>query len=320
MRAMTLGVAAVAAVLAIAGPAAAASKPTVATSAATAVAQTSATLHASINPQGQATTWHFQFGTTTSYGGQTGPGSAGAGTTAVKRDAVLTGLKPATTYHFRVVATNATGTTFGADRAVTTKKQPLGLSLAASPNPAPFGGPITLTGTLTGTGNAAKAVVLQQRAFPYTAAWANVGNQQVTSATGGFSFPVLSLTANTQFRVLTTGTGAIASPIVLAGSAAVVNITASSMTPKARSLVRFAGTIRPKEDGALYALQKQKGTAWVTIGGSSLRSYSADASKYAIRSRIAHSGNYRIFVGVADGAHQSSSSRTLTIKVRSRYS
>jgi hypothetical protein len=90
--------------------------PTATTGAATNVTATGATLNGTVNPEGTATTYSFQFGTTTSYGFQTVPGNAGSGTSSVSVSTKVAPLSPGTTYHFRVVAVNAGGTTFGADR------------------------------------------------------------------------------------------------------------------------------------------------------------------------------------------------------------
>jgi len=55
--------------------------PTVTTKAASSVKDSSANLNASVNPNGQATTVIFEYGTTTSYGTKTAPkASAQAGT------------------------------------------------------------------------------------------------------------------------------------------------------------------------------------------------------------------------------------------------
>ncbi len=303
--------------LALAGNAVAAVKPTVSTGSATAVTQTSATLHGTVNPQGAATTYYFQYGKTTAYGAQTGPTSAGSGTTAVDVKAPIVGLTPSTTYHYRVVATNAIGATVGADKKFTTPKQPLGFSLAATPNPVQFGGATTVAGQLTGTGNAGKGVQLQQRPYPYTAAFANVGNAQIVNAQGQFSFPISPLTQNTQYRVVTTGSGSVTSPVVLVGSHLVIRFSVGRTVTSGRSL-RFAGSVAPKEDGAQYAIQKQKGTTWVTVAGGTLRSYTADKSRFAKRVRIRHSGTYRVYVGVNEGAHLPFSSAGVAIKVKPR--
>ena len=90
-----------------------------------AVAQTSATLNGSINPNDQDTTYHFQFGATAASGTVLPAPDAdiGSGYGDVNVGQQLTGLSPGTTYHYRVVATNATspaGGTVGADRTFTT--------------------------------------------------------------------------------------------------------------------------------------------------------------------------------------------------------
>lgn len=89
--------------------------PTVATGATSNIADTRATFNGTVNPQGEETNFSVQYGTTTNYGRQTRPVSVGsdAGDRAVAAD--VDGLTPGTTYHYRVLATNASGTTFGAD-------------------------------------------------------------------------------------------------------------------------------------------------------------------------------------------------------------
>jgi phosphodiesterase/alkaline phosphatase D-like protein len=82
--------------------------------------RSSATLSGSVNPQGQATTYYFRYGTTTSYGTQTSPQNAGAGNGAVGVNATINGLTANTTYHYQLVAQNAGGTSFGTDQTVTT--------------------------------------------------------------------------------------------------------------------------------------------------------------------------------------------------------
>jgi hypothetical protein len=73
------------------------------------------TVNGSVDPDGQATTYHFEYGTTTSYGSSTSTASAGSGWVPVPVSSELTGLASSTTYHYRVVATNEAGTTDGPD-------------------------------------------------------------------------------------------------------------------------------------------------------------------------------------------------------------
>jgi hypothetical protein len=91
-------------------------KPTATTSPATSVGQHKATLNGVVNPNGTATSYHFDYGKTLSYGNHTATQSAGAGTTNVAVQALLSALPRHTTYHFRVVAVSTQGTTNGGDR------------------------------------------------------------------------------------------------------------------------------------------------------------------------------------------------------------
>ena len=93
--------------------------PVVTTNPATFVASFSATLNGSLDPHGLTTTVYFQYGTTTSYGLTTAPQSQ-TGNTFRNVSANISGLSASTTYHFRIVATNSAGTTYGADRTFAT--------------------------------------------------------------------------------------------------------------------------------------------------------------------------------------------------------
>jgi hypothetical protein len=94
--------------------------PAATTNAASSVTSSGATLNGSVNPRGAATTYRFDYGTSTGYGKSTTAGSAGSGTSAVNESAHLSGLAASTTYHYRIEATNSTGTTYGADKTFTT--------------------------------------------------------------------------------------------------------------------------------------------------------------------------------------------------------
>jgi NHL repeat len=83
------------------------------------VDRTNATLRAEINPIGLNTAYHFELGTDTSYGKRIPAENElflGSGSDPVTVTASPTGLDPATKYYFRVVATNAEGTTRGPDQ------------------------------------------------------------------------------------------------------------------------------------------------------------------------------------------------------------
>src|SRR6516162_6543389 len=93
--------------------------PVVTTNPATFIASFSAALVGVLNPHGLTTTFHFQYGTTTSYGLTTAPQTQ-TGNTSQNVSANITSLTASTTYHFRIVASNADGTSMGGDRTFTT--------------------------------------------------------------------------------------------------------------------------------------------------------------------------------------------------------
>ncbi|HEU5062663.1 MAG TPA: PASTA domain-containing protein [Solirubrobacterales bacterium] len=94
---------------------------TAATSAASALKSTSAILNGVVNPNLSATTFRFEYGTTTAYGSQTPAAAVGSDSSNHPVAQIIGGLKPNTTYHFRVVATDGIGfVTAGADMAFKT--------------------------------------------------------------------------------------------------------------------------------------------------------------------------------------------------------
>jgi hypothetical protein len=83
------------------------------------ITPTTATLNGEIDPDNLATSFYFEYGKTTAYG-KTVPappgdsvGTTAPGLTPVSKD--VTGLRPNTTYHFRLVGANSVGTTIATE-------------------------------------------------------------------------------------------------------------------------------------------------------------------------------------------------------------
>jgi YVTN family beta-propeller protein len=93
--------------------------PVVTTNPATFIASFSATLNGSLDPHGLTTNVYFQYGPTTSYGSTT-PMQSKTGNNFLNISANISSLLASHVYHFRIVATNSAGTTFGGDRTFTT--------------------------------------------------------------------------------------------------------------------------------------------------------------------------------------------------------
>ena len=90
------------------------------------ITPSSATLRAEINPGLGDTIYLFEYGTGLSYGQATVP-SASIGSDEVPHAVSneITELEPSTTYHFRVVATNFGGTSYGSDQTFSTPGPPV---------------------------------------------------------------------------------------------------------------------------------------------------------------------------------------------------
>ncbi|HEY5045533.1 MAG TPA: hypothetical protein VII53_06725 [Solirubrobacteraceae bacterium] len=81
---------------------------------------TTATLKGTIAPGDATNSYHFDYGLDTTYAnGSTTEATPNAGAA----EAELTGLQPSKIYHYRLVASNARGTTYGADQTLTTLGQ-----------------------------------------------------------------------------------------------------------------------------------------------------------------------------------------------------
>jgi hypothetical protein len=96
-------------------------KPQVLTGAASRVSKDTAKVEGRINPLGKKTQFFFEYGPDTTYGAKTPAAYGGLQITPRTAFATVTGLKPNTEYHYRLVAVNETGTSHGSDAVFRTK-------------------------------------------------------------------------------------------------------------------------------------------------------------------------------------------------------
>ncbi|HST56786.1 MAG TPA: FG-GAP repeat protein [Solirubrobacteraceae bacterium] len=108
--------------------------PTAGTAGASDVTQTTVTLAGSTNPQGLPESGcYFDYGPTDGYGAQAPCAQQpGAGASPVAVSAQLAALRPGTTYHYRLVATNVAGSAYGDDQTFTTQLPPATSTVGAS--------------------------------------------------------------------------------------------------------------------------------------------------------------------------------------------
>jgi hypothetical protein len=321
-------------------------KPSVSTGATSHQTTTTALLSGTINPRTFATTYYFQYGATSAYGSQTAVASIVAGTSNVKVSKLVTGIQLG--YHYRLVATNADGTSYGDDHTVNpTKTVKPGFTLPKLFEPTPLGGAFLLKGALTGPNNVFRMVVLQGSPYPYRAGYTNIGVPILTGAGGAFAFRVPNLTTSTKFRVSTVG-----APILY--SAVIPETVSALVTLKARSnsrtgLVRLYGTVSPAAVGAhvFFELEKapkgqggpkpekpirpetvgkggkgkhgksekseEKGPTFVSKFNSVVKRGTRTLSRFSAVVHITTTGHYRAFVVLPPGAIVSGHSATVLL-------
>jgi len=278
-----------------------AAPPAATTGAASAVTATTATLNGTVLPNKETTTYRFEYGTTTAYGSQTPAGTtSGNAAKAVSTD--ITGLAPSTTYHFRVVATNASGTATGADARFTTPAAgAAAVTIAATPRVVGFGKPVTIAGHVAD--RPGTKVELEQTPFPFTDPFKNAA-QGTTDAAADYAFQVTPA-LNTRYHVVAKSPPATSSDVTVLVRTK-VGLRLGDRTPRRGARVRFKGSVLPAHDGQAVKIQRRSRVGWKTIAAPVLRTAApldgVSRSTYRKRIRIHRSSVYRT-VMPAHGDH-----------------
>jgi hypothetical protein len=196
------------------------------------VGATTAALAGGVYPNGLDTAYYWQYGTTTSYGAQTGPIDVGSGQAPVAVTGALSSLAPGTVYHYRLVAQNSRGIAYGYDSALTTEPAPVNTMLPSIGGSALTGHTLTANpGGWTPNGN---SLTYQWQRSSNGVSWTSIGG-----ATGG-AYTIGAGDGGDQLRLVVTATNAYGQSTV--ASAAVGPVVAgfdSSMAPGGpRSTVR----------------------------------------------------------------------------------
>jgi hypothetical protein len=296
-----------------AAPASAAQRPTAATQPPTSLTPTSATLHGAVNPHGQSTTWSFEYGPSASYGSSTPVSSTGAGTKKLNVRAPISSLTPRTTYHFRIVATNASGTTTSPDATFTTTAGQAQVIVRARPSAVRYGTGVFVEGRLVGSDVAGRKVTLLSRTFPFDAMLQPLGSK-FTGADGTFGFGVPLVVSTTRYRVDVVDGVKSSSPVITVPVSLRVSTSVTARRVHHGSRVRFTGNVTPAMDGARFALQRRRSGRFTTVAGGVLQAGTAGHSTYTIHMRVGRTGSWRIFVQSKSPGLDSGVGRTVRIE------
>ncbi len=302
------------AVMAIGAIPASAAAPVPTTGAATDITPVGATLNGAVDPRGAATSAFFQYGLTTKYGNHTAAQDAGINPGTVPIAAPISGLKSSRTYHVRVVAENKDGKKFGADR--TFKTAAPTTTPVFTPNPVPFGSPVTVSGSLVGSGAKGATVRLYGHPFPYTDPYTLYGNPVVADSNGNYVFALTSALSTAQFQVQADTNPAFTSATQTLLVSSRISLKTSKKVKRGHK-ASFSGIVAPAQDGIIVDIQKlQTNGKFKHWTRTFLRHRSDGRSSYSTKKKLNHSSTFRAIVRSNGGAFQEGTSpNTHTIRV-----
>jgi hypothetical protein len=226
----------------------------------TSLTTTSVTLIGTVLPGGHGTNWYFQYGTG-AYTAATPARAVSATTRPVAVAKAIGGLTPDTTYHFRLVATNAAGVADGPDVTFTTP----GPTIASSSSSTGFGHPVTLSGTAP-TGTANEVVTLYAEPFG-TPSFVEIASL-LTGAGGTWAYA----TAPSIQTIYMTRWKNESSPLLTVG-------VSPSVTLRGRASGRFVTHVSGARSfaGSIVRLQRLRDGQWRTIASRPLNKNSSAA-------------------------------------------
>jgi hypothetical protein len=273
--------------------------PGVKAASASGITSSTATLNAALDSRGHTTTWYFDYGTTTAYGLKTTAHSQGSNAGARAVSDGIGGLSPGTVYHFRLVATNSSGTTLGPDTAFTTAGP--AVTVAASVQAVGFRRVVTLRGRIaSGKPNDNVDVFAQRFGDGSFERIATV----LTDATGTWSLNVRPVIATT-YKAIWNGQN---STTVTIGVRPAVSIRAVSRH-RIATHVAAARSFR----GRVVQLQRRlAGGAWKTIARRRLNSGSSTVFTPSLR-RGRSTLRIAVSVNQAGGGYLAGFSRAITV-------
>jgi hypothetical protein len=274
----------------------------------------SAIVRSTIDPNGDPATYHFEYGRTRSYGMRTPDRTLPDGDAGVEITETLTGLRPFRRYNFRIVVTNAAGTTNSLNRRLVTARLPTEVTLDVDGR-TPWGEGVEVFGRVRGIGVRGIPVGLERQDFPFSGPFSSVGTPFPVRAdrSGRFRIFVPSLFATTRLRAITHTSVQAISPAATAPVTVRVGATVRRLSGKR---VSVRGSIRPAAPRGRAILQRRSSTGrWTFVRGGRLKPLGESRSRYSFKvARASRKRTFRVRVIARDeGAHYPGNSRRVRV-------
>ncbi len=240
--------------------------PTIQTLAATSVTASSAKLKGTFKSNGAATSAWFQYGPTISYGSSSTVGNFGVNSQTIEFE--VSGLQSGTTYHYRIAASNSTGSSQGEDIIFTTVSQPKA-SIQTQAATSILATAATLNGSINPNGSATTAYFQYGTTSGYGNT-TNSGNFGVNSQ--NIATTITGLIPNTEYhyRIVAQNSGGTAYGndlfFTTVSLPAIPTPTKFTATGVANGIILNWTDVSATEEG--FRIERKQGTsgAWITVG------------------------------------------------------
>jgi hypothetical protein len=285
--------------------------PTVSTNSARALRADGVTLDGKVDPNRSPTEVHFEWGPTMAYGNVTPAMDAGRGSASIEVSSVLNGLAPNTTYHFRIVATNAAGIKRGRDRGFRTLRLPTGITVAAPVLRAHYGGVATIDGQVQGVGVNGIRVALAAAPFPFKAPFTSASSVVSAGPDGSFHLVTPPMQIATRLHVVTRTTPAVVSPDVTVFPELIVRARALRRDNRR---YRLTGTVTPHVTRARVSVQRKVGRKWVFAKRTTTKRLGRGRVGYDVTvNRARKTRRYRVVVTPRSAAYARTTSHSVKV-------
>ncbi len=291
--------------------------PSVQTSSAIARTPGGATLVARVDPRGQATSVYFEYGSSASYGLRTAEQTVPASSAVTSVQIPLTGLSSNSTYAFRAVAVNATGTARGSQHTFRTTRGVSAVSVRLAQRQIEWSRTARITGKVEGLSVRGVQVKLWRQDHPFSGPFVEVGSM-IASDEGTYAFTSPKLYWATRFRVTVDTPAGVSSATTTTTGGLRIKLRS---TGKRSGSVELRGLVYPGVAKGRVVIQRRSPTGrWITARRASLAK-SASVNRSSFRARVprlsTRTASYRAVVTPIDGgAHAVTTTGSISVPRR----